>query len=345
MNLFNKILKDNESLFLNEIFLDHSFTPPKIEHRESENEFIATCIKPLFQKRTGKNLFIYGQPGIGKTLATRLVLKELKEKSDITPIYINCWENNTTHKIAIETCHILNYKFTHNKTTSQLIEKIISILNKNPSVIVLDECDKIKTTEDSILYPLLEKIYKKSIILITNELFFLSSLDQRIKSRLIPSQLEFKSYSLQETENILKNRIKYAFQQNILDEDSFNLILQKTFSLKDIRTGLFLLKEAAEIAESKAKRQISIEDAQQAIEKLKEFKIKNSLNLEQTEKEILELIKQNPEKTTKELFEAYTNQTSYATFSRKIENLQKNKQISKSKKQGKNVFSYGTLNQ
>ena len=170
-------------------------------------------------------------------------------------------------------------------------------------------------------------------------------LDQRIKSRLIPSQLEFKPYSLQETENILKNRIKYAFQQNILDEDSFNLILQKTFSLKDIRTGLFLLKEAAEIAESKAKRQISIEDAQQAIEKLKEFKIKNSLNLEQTEKEILELIKQNPEKTTKELFETYTNQTSYATFSRKIENLQKNKQISKFKKQGKNVFSYGTLNQ
>ena len=40
MNLFNKILKDNESLFLNEIFLDPSFTPPKIEHREPENEFI-----------------------------------------------------------------------------------------------------------------------------------------------------------------------------------------------------------------------------------------------------------------------------------------------------------------
>jgi len=264
MSLFNNILKHNESLFLNEIFLDPSFTPPKIEHRESENEFIATCIKPLFNNRTGKNLFIYGPPGIGKTLATKLVLKQIQ--TSILPIFINCWENNTTHKIATEICHQLNYKFTHNKTTPELIEKLTSIINEKSAVIILDECDKIKTTEDSILYPLLEKLFKKTIILITNESYFLSTIDQRIKSRLTPSQLEFKSYSLQETENILKNRIKYAFQPNILNQEAFELILQKTYSLKDIRTGLYLLKEAAEISESKSQKQITIQEAKQAIE-------------------------------------------------------------------------------
>jgi len=341
MSLFNNILKHNESLFLNEIFLDPSFTPPKIEHRESENEFIATCIKPLFNNRTGKNLFIYGPPGIGKTLATKLVLKQIQ--TSILPIFINCWENNTTHKIATEICHQLNYKFTHNKTTPELIEKLTSIINEKSAVIILDECDKIKTTEDSILYPLLEKLFKKTIILITNESYFLSTIDQRIKSRLTPSQLEFKSYSLQETENILKNRIKYAFQPNILNQEAFELILQKTYSLKDIRTGLYLLKEAAEISESKSQKQITIQEAKQAIEKLKDFKIKDSLNLDLTEKEILNLIKQNPNKTTKELFQLNNNQISYATFSRKLENLEKNKHISKNKKIGKNVYNYGTL--
>ncbi len=343
MNLFDNILKDDESLFLNEIFLDPSFTPPKIEHRESENDFIATCIKPLFQNRTGKNLFIHGSPGVGKTLATKLVLKELQEKSDILPVYINCWESNTTHKIATEICHKLNYKFTHNKTTQELITKLTSIINEKSSVIVLDECDKIKTTDESILYPLLEKLFKKTIILIANNQSYLSFIDQRIKSRLTPSSLEFKPYSMQETESILKNRAQYAFQKEVLDEETFNLILEKTYSLKDIRTGLFLLKEAAEISESKSKRKITIEEAKEAIEKLKNFKIKDSSNLEETEKEILELIKENPEKTTKELFEIYNKEISYTTFFRKIENLQKSKQISKDKKLGKNIFSYGTL--
>jgi Cdc6-like AAA superfamily ATPase len=148
---------------------------------------------------------------------------------------------------------------------------------------------------------------------------------------------------MQETESILKNRAQYAFQKEVLDEETFNLILEKTYSLKDIRTGLFLLKEAAEISESKSKRKITIEEAKEAIEKLKNFKIKDSSNLEETEKEILELIKENPEKTTKELFEIYNKEISYTTFFRKIENLQKSKQISKDKKLGKNIFSYGTL--
>ena len=76
-DLFKDIPESN--LFRNEIALDINFTPKKIQFRETENEYIASCIKPLFQKRSGKNLLIYGCPGIGKTLACKLVLNELEE--------------------------------------------------------------------------------------------------------------------------------------------------------------------------------------------------------------------------------------------------------------------------
>src|SRR3989344_152925 len=131
MGLFDDILKDSESLFLNEIALDPTFIPPIIQYRENKQKYIADCIKPLLMKRNGKNILITGAPGIGKTLATRFVLKELEEETDdIYVIYINCWKSNTAYKIVLDVCELLDYKFTHNKTTEDLLKKISSILNK-----------------------------------------------------------------------------------------------------------------------------------------------------------------------------------------------------------------------
>ena len=94
MGLFNNILKDEESLFTNELALDFDYLPEIIPHRENEQQYIATCIKPLFQERNGKNLIITGKPGIGKTAAIRFIFQELEKETDnIIPIYINCWKN------------------------------------------------------------------------------------------------------------------------------------------------------------------------------------------------------------------------------------------------------------
>ena len=70
MGLFDDMLKDNESLFINEIALDYDFKPKNIPHREGQQQHIAACIKPLFQKRNGSNLIIHGLPGIGKNSAS-----------------------------------------------------------------------------------------------------------------------------------------------------------------------------------------------------------------------------------------------------------------------------------
>ena len=77
MSIFKKYLEGSESIFKNETALDPNFSPPgKIEFREAQNEYIASCIKPLFQRRNGKNLIISGPPGIGKTLACLKIKEE-----------------------------------------------------------------------------------------------------------------------------------------------------------------------------------------------------------------------------------------------------------------------------
>ena len=168
---------------MNDVALSYDFIPKEVEHRENENHYIAECIKPLFNNRNGKNVFIYGSPGIGKTLAVKSVFLELEENTDeISSFYINCWKNNTTHKVIIEICNLINYKFTADKSTNELINDLKKILNKKPIIICLDEADKLENND--ILYFILEDLYKKTLILITNERSWLDELDKRVRSRL-----------------------------------------------------------------------------------------------------------------------------------------------------------------
>ncbi len=330
MGLFDSVLKDNESLFLDTLPLDIDFIPPILEGRENEQQYVATCIQPLFQKRNGKNLLIMGAPGIGKTVATKYVLSEVHKKTDdIHTIYLNCWKKDTPHKIALEICDQIDFKFTHNRDTNDLFKEIARILNKKSAVIVLDEVDKI--ADEQIFYHLLEEINRRTLILITNNEHWISTLDARVRSRLTPEILIFKPYTFEETNMILKKRVEFAFAPSVLDQRAFDKIVEKAFEAKDIRAGLYLLKEAGELAEQNAQRNISVNHADKAIAKLRDFKLKSTTTLDAQEQIILDLIKANSGATTKVMYELYQKkggEQSYSNFHKKIKNLEQGKFIS-----------------
>jgi len=350
MSMFKDMLKDTESLFTTNVeALDFDYIPKLVPFREEEQRKIATCMKPLFQKRNGRNILVHGKPGIGKTVAVKHLLKELEEETDeIFSIFINCWQCNTTFKILNEICDQLGYKFTQNKKTEELIKVVKEIINKNSgAVLVFDEIDKVEDTD--FLYLLLEEVYRKSIILITNYKSWFTGIDERTRSRLIPDLLEFKEYNAQETTQILKERMKYAFVPNVWEDDAFELLTKRTVERKDIRTGLFLIKETGQIAEDKSKKKIEKEDAEEALKKLESFSIKSSTDLIDIEKEILEMIKANNEMKIGDLFKLYAakgKDISYRTFQRKIKKLEEGKFITVQKidggKEGKtSIIKYG----
>jgi len=287
-------------------------------------------------KKNGKNLFIYGAPGIGKTAAMRFVLNELEEETEeVIPIYINCWQKNTTFKIVVDMCEQLGYKLTHNKRTEELFQVVKNILNKKAAVFAFDEVDKLE--EIDFLYSILEDIYKKSILLVTNNKEWLDDLDDRVKSRCLPETLEFKPYNLEETRDVLKQRVQYAFVSGVWDDDAFELIVKKTSEVEDIRTGLHLMRESGNIAEEKSSRKITLENAKEAITKINQFTIKKSSDLTEDEHKILDMIKKNSDKKIGDLYNTYKAQGGslvYKSFQRKIEKLEKNKFINVKKTLG-----------
>mgnify|MGYP001567241534 FL=1 len=327
--MFKDILGSSESLFKekSDVPLDFSFIPKLVPYREKEQRAIAACIKPLFNENTGRHCFIYGQPGIGKTVACRHLLREIEEETeDIIPLYINCWKHNTTFKILLDICDQMDFKFVQNKKTEELFRWIKQNLNKKSVVFVLDEADKLEDLD--FIYLILEEIERKAIILITNYKEWIAELDQRIKSRLMPETIEFKPYNYEETKGILKQRMEYAFQPNVWDSNAFELIVKKAAEMQDIRTGLFLMKQSGLIAEDKSSRKILVEHAHQALEKIKDFSIKNPNELETDEQLILDLVKNNSGKKIGDFFKMYQQNGGnlvYKSFQRKIDKLQKNR--------------------
>lgn len=336
MGLFKDTLRANQSLVKNEVALDYDFLPKLLPYRENQQRYVVNCMKPLLQERNGKNVFIFGAPGIGKTAAVRFVLRDLEEETeDVIPVYINCWQKNTTFKIISEVCNVLGYKLTHNKKTDELFEIVKGILNKKAAVFAFDEVDKLEDFD--FLYMILEEIYKKSVVLITNYKEWLDELDDRIKSRLMYDLLEFKPYNLTETRGILRQREGYAFVPGVWEDAAFELIVKKTAELEDIRTGLHLMREAGNNAEARSSKKIILDDASEAVKKLDDFSIKNSADLSSDERNILSLVKENSGKKIGELYESYKKKGGglvYKSFQRKIERLRKNKFVSVEKKMG-----------
>jgi cell division control protein 6 len=310
--------------------------PKLISHREKEQKQIAACIAPLTQERNGRNCVVTGRPGIGKTVACKHILDELEDKyDDIFPVYVNCWKHTTSFKIIMEVCNQLGYKLVHNKKTDELLDAAAKILNNRKSAVFLfDEIDKAEDYD--FLYMLLEGIYRKSIILVTNHKEWILGLDERIKSRLTPDVIEFRQYDAKEIMDILKQRADVAFYPNVLDKDLLEVISVKTFEIGDVRQGLYLLREAANAAEDESSKKILKKHVEKAIEKLSNFMTKKTSDLEEETRDILEIIKNNSGKRIGELFEVFKKDHSctYKTFQRKIQKLAANKFISVKKTSG-----------
>jgi len=323
MGLFDKQLSGDQTLFRTEEALDFEFLPKLLPFREQQQRQVASAIQPLLAGRNGRNLLVYGPPGVGKTAAVRWVLRDLEETSDdVYPIYINCWQKNTSFQIFVEICDQLSYKFTQNKRTDELFAIIKNIVNKKAAVFVFDEIDKV--SEYDFLYSLLEEIFKRSVILVTNYKEWVDDMDVRIKSRLMPTSVEFGQYNLQETKGILEQRKNVAFVPGCWDDAAFQQVVAKTAQMKDIRSGLFLLREAALAAEADASRRVTEKHAAAALAKASELEIKKPSDLDDESTLVLGVIKEHSGQKIGDLFRLFKEkggQGSYKTFQRKVDRL------------------------
>ena len=95
-NIFEKIL-GQDSLFLDRKAFDHAFEPTTLPHRDREVEALVRNLVDALNGHIPSNMLLYGVPGSGKTVVTRFVLGQLREKGKEMGQPVRTYEINCRH--------------------------------------------------------------------------------------------------------------------------------------------------------------------------------------------------------------------------------------------------------
>lgn len=270
-----KDLIGESKIFAQREVLSPHYTPEKLIFREKEINSIEKAIKPALEGEKGRNLFIYGRTGTGKTTCTKYVIGEIKEipNTKARVSYVNCRMYNTRFRVLNKVIaeHMPNYA-RRGYGTVDLYEKLTNWIEEDNKilVLVLDEIDMVKDLDD-LVYTMTRinsdiRAGGVAMIGISNKVSFKEELDPRSLSALYESELVFPSYYSDEIYAILKDRAMKGFKNGTVTEDILHFIAASAAKEGgDARLSLKILSKSGELAEERSKDRITMEEAEEAV--------------------------------------------------------------------------------
>ncbi|HJM13198.1 MAG TPA: orc1/cdc6 family replication initiation protein [Candidatus Thalassarchaeaceae archaeon] len=274
-NIFERIL-GQDSLFTDRRAFDHAFEPSRLPHREHEVDALVMNLVDALNGHIPSNMLLYGVPGSGKTVVTRFVLGQLRDKGvemgQMVKTYeINCRNVDTKYRVVQSLATQLARRgdapvpFT-GWPTDRVLETLVERMNRAGGVhiIVLDEVDNlVDKGGDDLLYALtslntLLDDGRCSIIGISNDLNFTQHLDPRVSSRLSQEDVVFHPYVATEIQNILSERASTGIKEGVLDEGVIQLCAALAAQEHgDARRALDLLRISVQKAEQRAQSKVN----------------------------------------------------------------------------------------
>jgi len=287
-NSIENIWEQSRSVFRDKNVLKVSYTPDKLSDALHRKEIIKRYQQYLIDVSRGlapDNIFVFGTSGTGKSLVTRLVLKDLVRVADkkgvnVNVININCETLRTENAMWIEINNkmleinnivnknvLWNSRSRHAVFFQDLFNKLEGIL-----IIVLDEIDK--SYDYNIVNKLVRSISEYNnqspcLICITNDVNFQNCLEAHALSVLAQNEIQIDPYNAEELNDILKARVKIAFCPNTVNNVVIQLCAALAASIHgDCRMAISLLSKAGEIADERSKGIVEEEDVRLANERL-----------------------------------------------------------------------------
>ncbi|MFC1727989.1 Cdc6/Cdc18 family protein [Nanoarchaeota archaeon] len=288
---FENVLKN--PIYKNRDVLYALHPPEGLLHRtEQKNELIME-LAPILMNSAVSGVFVYGNPGTGKTslvleLLDKLEKEAKKNKVELTRAYVNCSENRTETTILIELLNQINPKKEYPKigwTRTKAISEFNKLLNEKEInvLVILDEVDYVlKEAGDDILYRLsrINDGIKSRVntIIISNDVRVADYIKPRTQSTFGRVKVIFAPYNAEELEDIMASRVKYAFKANSIGEP----VIKKISELEsdrggDARKALELLDSCAKIAISKGRKKVSLDLVDEAHENLETNHVINAV--------------------------------------------------------------------
>ena len=326
-NIFDKIESEtttSKNIFKNKIPLDHRYLPNKLVHREEQITDIAKIWVDALNEVTPSNVTLYGKTGTGKTAASKFASEQLKDAASNKKVrveveYIRCTDYTTEYQVIAQLCQQLGRDVPNRGwTKGEIVNTFRDILSKRDVfgrkitlIVILDEIDILLDKDgDGILYTL-TRTDNVSVLSISNYLDFKNLIKSRVTSSLNDKEIVFPPYGADQLSDILSERAKLAFYDDVLDDDVIPLCSAMAAKEEgDARYALDLLKNAGELAYDDDSEKVTGEHVRKAKDRLefnKVTEIIQTLPLQQQRllEAILNLTKNNEEITSGKLYEEY----------------------------------------
>ncbi len=268
-------LLTESKIFANREVLSPHYVPKKLIGREKEINSIERAITPALKGERGRNLFVYGKTGVGKTSCVKYVIDEVKSIPNTRAkiAYVNCRIYNSRYRVLNKAIsdHLPTYA-KRGYGAVDLYEKLTNWIEEDNKilVIVLDEIDIVKDLDD-LIYTLTRinsdiRAGGVTMIGISNKVSFKDSLDPRSLSSLYESEIVFSSYNANELFEILKDRAGSGFKRGVMSEEVLRFIAAAaTKEGGDARFSLKVLSRAGELSDEQGLQSVTVEKAQEAV--------------------------------------------------------------------------------
>ncbi|CDK39318.1 orc1/cdc6 family replication initiation protein [Halorubrum sp. AJ67] len=276
----------NDAIFENREALLEEWTPDSLVGRDEELTRYHAALQPVINNETPSNVFLYGKSGVGKTAATRYLLRTLEGDAtdvpelELTTIEVNCDGLNTSYQVAVKLVNELREPGRQISNTgypqASVYEFLFDELDTcgGTVLIVLDEVDHIG--DDSLLYKLPRarsngdiSDAKLGVIGISNDLDFRTQLSSKVRSSLCEKEVSFSAYDADELRLVLEQRERVAFQDGVLEDGV--IAMCAAYGAKDsgdARKALDLLLEAGDVARESGSDVVTEAHVQEARERV-----------------------------------------------------------------------------
>lgn len=236
--------------------LDFDYVPEELLHRDEQLRFLAQMFKPLLSK-ISQNVIIKGPVGSGKTVIAKKFcnsIKNLARKQGliIEYVHINCRKRSSD---AMALLGILNHFDSRFPDRGFSVQEMLEVLRKQLQkreaqlLVVLDEVDALlKKKGSDLIYNLTrfsDESYKDKVpisLLLISQKDVIPMLDSSSLSTFKRSNaLLLDKYTRDELMGIVKQRINLSFHNNVVNDDSVDLIADIASEWGDARFAIELL--------------------------------------------------------------------------------------------------------
>ncbi|MEM2095552.1 MAG: AAA family ATPase [Candidatus Caldarchaeum sp.] len=276
------------SVFLDREKLSPAYLPKRLLHRETERNLLLTILRPAVESQAGvARVKVVGGVGAGKTTLCLKVGAELETAyKQLVHVYVNLrrFSGGRVGVYRYLVRAVAEELFSQSLSAEELLDNLLTFLRKSTRrlLITFDEADYHVVQNkgrETVLYDFtrlheatsVRPLNVAGVVFIARDPSFERLLERPEASSLGASVVRLEPYTKLQMRDILEDRVAEAFRKGAVSDEVLEYVADLATSpplLGDVRYALDVLLFAGNLAESRGRGSLDIDDIRYVVAEL-----------------------------------------------------------------------------